>query len=82
MGGLSIWHWMIILAVIAIFFGAGRIGNVMGEVGKGIKNFKQNLADDEPKKPVDASMSAPDSLSAPQPATPSAEQNKSTINQG
>ncbi len=75
MGGLSIWHWLVVLAVITIFFGAGRIGNVMGEVGKGIKNFKQNLADDE-VKPVDAKMSPPDSLGAPQP------EQKSTINQG
>ena len=78
MGGLSIWHWLIILAVVTIFFGAGRIGNVMGEVGKGIKNFKQNLADDEPKKTPDAAMTPPESLSAPLPQ----EQTKSTINQG
>lgn len=77
MGGLSIWHWLVVLAVVSIFFGAGRIGNVMGEVGKGIKNFKQNLADDDSKKTPDASMSGPDALQAPAP-----EQNKTTINQG
>lgn len=53
MGGLSIWHWLIVLAVVLILFGSGRVGNLMGELGKGMKSFKNNLADDEPK---DASM--------------------------
>ena len=53
MGGLSIWHWLIVLAVVLILFGTGRIGNLMGELGKGMKSFKNNLADDQPK---DASM--------------------------
>ncbi|MGC9271061.1 twin-arginine translocase TatA/TatE family subunit [Acidiphilium sp.] len=53
MGGLSIWHWLIVLAVVLILFGSGRVGNLMGELGKGLKSFKNNLADDQPK---DASM--------------------------
>jgi len=53
MGGLSIWHWLIVLAVVLILFGSGRIGNLMGELGKGMKSFKNNIADDHPK---DASM--------------------------
>lgn len=52
MGGLSIWHWLIVLAVVLILFGSGRVGNLMGELGKGIKSFKTNLNDDE----KDASM--------------------------
>lgn len=80
MGGLSIWHWLVVLAAITIVFGVGRIGNVMGEVGKGIKNFKQAMNEDEPKKPEDASMSAPGTLGAPTP-TP-AQEPKSTVNQG
>jgi sec-independent protein translocase protein TatA len=76
MGGLSIWHWLVVLAAITIIFGVGRIGNVMGEVGKGIKNFKQAINEDEPKKTEDASMSAPGTLGAPAP------EQKSTVNQG
>ena len=53
MGGLSIWHWLIVLAVVLILFGTGRIGNLMGELGKGMKSFRNNLADDQSK---DASM--------------------------
>lgn len=78
MGGLSIWHWLVVLAVITIVFGAGRIGNVMGEFGKGIKNFKQAMNEDEPKKTEDASMSAPGTLGGPK--VP--EQQKTTVNQG
>ncbi len=78
MGGLSIWHWLVVLAAITLIFGVGRIGNVMGEVGKGIKNFKQAMSEDETKKTEDASMSAPGSLNAPAPE----QQQKTTINQG
>jgi sec-independent protein translocase protein TatA len=77
MGGLSIWHWLVVLAAITLIFGVGRIGNVMGEVGKGIKNFKSAMNEDEPKKTEDASMSATGTLGAPTP-----EQQKTTINQG
>ena len=77
MGGLSIWHWLVVLAAITLIFGVGRIGNVMGEVGKGIKNFKSAMNEDEPKKTEDASMAATGSLNAPAP-----EQQKTTINQG
>ncbi len=77
MGGLSIWHWLVVLAAITLIFGVGRIGNVMGEVGKGIKNFKSAMSEDEPKKTTDASMSAPDALGAP--AVP---EQKSTVNHG
>jgi sec-independent protein translocase protein TatA len=49
MGSFSIWHWLIVLLVIALLFGAGRISGVMGDVGKGIKSFKKGLSeDDEP----------------------------------
>jgi sec-independent protein translocase protein TatA len=70
MGGLSIWHWMIVLVVVLLLFGTGKVSNLMGEFGKGIKSFKQNVAD-EGKKP-DASMADsaqpipnPGSISAP-----------------
>ena len=75
MGGLSIWHWMVVLVVVMLLFGTGKVSNLMGEFGKGIKSFKQNIAD-EPKE-QDASMSAPGSLNVPLP-----EQTKTTVNQG
>lgn len=49
MGFSSAWHWVIVLLVILIVFGAGKLPNVMGDVAKGIKSFKAGLKDqDEP----------------------------------
>lgn len=54
MGSLSIWHWMIVLAVgLLLFGGGGKISGLMGDMAKGIKAFKKNMAEDE-----DASMAA------------------------
>ncbi|MBR2124618.1 MAG: twin-arginine translocase TatA/TatE family subunit [Acetobacter sp.] len=48
MGGLSIWHWLIVLIVVLVLFGGGgRISTLMGDVAKGLKSFKKNMADDE-----------------------------------
>ncbi|MDG6094824.1 twin-arginine translocase TatA/TatE family subunit [Acetobacter sp. AN02] len=48
MGGLSIWHWLIVLAVVLVVFGGGgKISSLMGDMGKGLKSFKKNLQDDE-----------------------------------
>ncbi|MCF3946925.1 twin-arginine translocase TatA/TatE family subunit [Acidiphilium sp. AL] len=42
-------HWLIVILVVALLFGGSRVGNLMGELGKGIKAFKQNLGDDSAK---------------------------------
>ena len=48
MGSLSIWHWVIIIAVIALLFGGkGKVSDLMGDVAKGVKSFKKGLADDD-----------------------------------
>ena len=52
MGMTSIWHWLIVLLVVMLLFGAGRISGVMGDLGRGIKSFKKGLnEDDEPATP-------------------------------
>ena len=38
-------HWLIVIFVVALLGGGSRVGNLMGELGKGIRVFKQNLAD-------------------------------------
>ncbi|MDO6963886.1 twin-arginine translocase TatA/TatE family subunit [Rhizobium alvei] len=56
MGSFSVWHWLIVLAVVLIFFGRGKIPELMGDVAKGIKNFKKGMAEDETadaSKPVE-----------------------------
>ena len=48
MGSLSIWHWMIVLAVgLLLFGGRGKISELMGDVAKGIKSFKKGMAEEE-----------------------------------
>lgn len=48
MGSFSIWHWLIVLAIVLLLFGRGKIPELMGDVAKGIKSFKKGIADDEP----------------------------------
>jgi sec-independent protein translocase protein TatA len=50
MGGFSWIHIVIVLAVVLIVFGAGKLPNVMGDLAKGIKNFKQGMSDDTDKQ--------------------------------
>ena len=46
MGTFSIWHWLIVLAVVIILFGGGgKISRLMGDFGKGLKAFKKNVKD-------------------------------------
>ncbi|WP_182084635.1 twin-arginine translocase TatA/TatE family subunit [Aureimonas sp. ME7] len=47
MGSFSIWHWLIVLAVVLLLFGRGKIPELMGDVAKGIKNFKKGMADED-----------------------------------
>ncbi|MGE0499590.1 MAG: twin-arginine translocase TatA/TatE family subunit [Rhizobiaceae bacterium] len=47
MGSLSIWHWIIVLVVVLLLFGRGKIPELMGDMAKGIKSFKRGMADDE-----------------------------------
>jgi sec-independent protein translocase protein TatA len=57
MGSLSIWHWMIVLAVgLLLFGGRGKISELMGDVAKGIKSFKKGMAEEET---ADAKSDAP-----------------------
>ena len=47
MGSFSLIHWVLVVLVIVLLFGGGRISSLMGDVAKGIKAFKKGMADDE-----------------------------------
>jgi sec-independent protein translocase protein TatA len=49
MGALSIWHVILVLLVVLVMFGAGKLPTVMGDMAKGVKAFKRGMAED----PVD-----------------------------
>jgi len=44
---MSIWHWLVVLVVVLLLFGRGKVSDLMGDVAKGIKSFKKGMADDE-----------------------------------
>lgn len=47
MGGFSLWHWIVVLIIVLVLFGRGRVSEIMGDFGKGIKSFKQGMNEDE-----------------------------------
>ena len=53
MGSLSIWHWIVVIAVVLLLFGRGKISDLMGDVANGIKAFKKGMKDDEAEKPAE-----------------------------
>ena len=50
MGSFSLWHWLVVIILVLLLFGRGRISEMMGDIGKGMKSFKKGLADDEEDK--------------------------------
>lgn len=46
MGSFSMWHWLILIMVVALLFGGrGKISGLMGDLAHGIRNFKEGLKD-------------------------------------
>ena len=50
MGGFSIWHILIFAVILLLLFGGNRFSNMMGDVAKGLKSFKQGMADEDDEK--------------------------------
>lgn len=64
MGSFSIWHWIIVLTVILVVFGAGRLPSVMGDLAKGVKAFKAGMRTDADEGRVTAERSADEAAPA------------------
>ncbi len=45
MGSFSVWYWLIVLVIVLLLFGAGRIPALAGDMAKGLKAFRNGLAD-------------------------------------
>ena len=65
MGGLSIWHWLIVLLIVVMVFGTKKLKNIGGDLGGAVKGFKdgmkeggQNPADDKPAGQVTNAQAA------------------------
>jgi sec-independent protein translocase protein TatA len=76
MGSMSIWHWAVVLIVVFLLFGRGKVSDVMGDFAKGIRSFKKGLAEDETGSPAATGSVNPDpaKLTPPQPANAAASQ--------
>ncbi len=62
MGGMSIWHWIIVGAVLLLLFGGkGKVSDLMGDFAKGIKSFKKGMSEDDvaDSKPVSSTPVSP-----------------------
>ena len=60
MGSFSLWHWLVVIILVLLLFGRGRISDMMGDIGKGLKSFKQGMADDEAPQKSEAPRSLED----------------------
>src|SRR5215472_2720847 len=50
MGSMSLWHWIVVIGVVLLLFGRGKISELMGDVAQGIKAFKKGMSDDDSAK--------------------------------
>ena len=65
MGTFSIWHWLIVLVVVLVLFGGrGKIPTLMGDVAKGIKSFKTNMKDQSEDSADDKKIEADNSAAS------------------
>jgi sec-independent protein translocase protein TatA len=85
MGGLSIWHWLVVGIVVMLLFGKGRFSDMMGDVAKGIKSFKKGMTEEE-QDPASAQPAKPAQQLEAKPAdkapTPAAEPVRDEHKQG
>ncbi len=51
MGSFSPIHWLLLLVIVVLLFGAGKIPRLADDIAKGIKAFRHGMRDDEPAKP-------------------------------
>jgi sec-independent protein translocase protein TatA len=73
MGSMSLMHWLVVLAIVLVLFGAGKLPRVMGDFAKGIKAFKSGMKEEDetaettppPAQVTTASPAAPSSVAGP-----------------
>lgn len=71
MGSFSLWHWLIVLAVVLLLFGGrGKISSIMGDFGKGLKSFKKGMRDEEEEHAAQQASAAAVQHDAARPASP------------
>ena len=51
--GISFWQIAVVVVLVVLLFGRGKISSLMGDVAKGIKSFKKGMSDETPNNEVD-----------------------------
>ena len=69
MGGMSIWHWIVVVVVVLLLFGRGKISELMGDMAQGIKAFKKGMSEDEKAAAGETGKSEPVKTIDHQPAS-------------
>jgi sec-independent protein translocase protein TatA len=59
MGSFSIWHWLIVLAVVVVIFGTKKLRNVGGDLGAAVKGFKDGMKGAQDVAEADGKAAAP-----------------------
>ena len=78
-GTFSILHWIVVLAVVLLLFGGrGKVSAIMGDFGKGLRNFKTGLKGPEEDVTEEAEVIEDESKAAKKPAAKKAAQKKAT----
>ena len=67
LGGLHIWHLLIILVIIVLLFGTSKLRNMGGDIGSALKNFRDAMrqGEDEPEKPAEPGRLPPGGTEKP-----------------
>jgi len=64
MGSFSIWHWLVVLVVVALVFGTKKLRNLGGDLGGAIKGFKQAMNDEQNTSVIEHAVNETDSVNS------------------
>jgi sec-independent protein translocase protein TatA len=68
-GAMSIWHWLIVLLIVAIVFGTGKLKNIGKDLGGAVKGFKEGMREGEEDPVVPPRVTHQPSSTADDPTT-------------
>ena len=86
MGGFSLWHILIFAVIVLLLFGGNRFSNMMKDVAKGLKGFKEGLSEDDkpaeqqrqipPQQPIDVTPRSAEPTATPVTPPPAEDQSR------
>ena len=60
MGSFSIWHWLIVLAIVMLIFGTGKLRNIGADLGGAVRGFKHGMKESATNDSTDATGASPE----------------------